>query len=67
MHFAIFKNGRIGSEGTYCIVGAASTISIFADRPTPSDEMHVTTSGGIIRSRLPCAGPLQICSIPRCP
>ena len=51
MHFAIFKNGRSGSEGTYCIVGAASTISIFADRPTPSDEMHVTTSGGIIRSR----------------
>ena len=32
------------------IVACSATISIFADRPTPSAEMHVTTSGASIRS-----------------
>ena len=45
----------------HCIVGAAASTAIRADLPTPSNEMHVTTSGGSMRSRLPFAGPLQTC------
>jgi hypothetical protein len=43
----------------YCITRAATT-SIFADLPQPSGEITVTTSGGIILSLLPFAGPEQI-------
>lgn len=38
------------------MVGAAATISILADRPQPSELMHVTTSGGIMRSPFAFAG-----------
>ena len=33
----------------HCIVARSATISIFADLPHPSDEITLTTSGGIIR------------------
>jgi len=44
----------------HCIVGRAATTSIFAVLPRASDEITLTTSGGIILSLLPCVGPLQI-------
>ena len=54
------KNGHRRSV-RLTIVGAAASTAIRADLPTPSNEMHVTTSGGSMRSRLPFAGPLQTC------
>ncbi|MGY4291506.1 hypothetical protein ACVWXO_010772 [Bradyrhizobium sp. LM2.7] len=48
----------------HCIVSLAPTISIFADRPVPSDETTVTTSGGSIFSRFVRDGPEHTCSMP---
>jgi hypothetical protein len=51
----------------HCIVTVAASTVIFTDRPDPSELMHVTTSGGNIRSRLVRDGPLQTWSTPRGP
>ena len=42
----------------HCTVTARTVI--ITGLPQPSDEMHVTVSGEIMRRLLPRAGPLQI-------
>jgi hypothetical protein len=67
LHRDTYKRRTATGPFAHCIVARSATISIFADLPQPSELITDTTSGGIMRSLLPFAGPLQTCSTPLCP